>query len=52
MTNDGPADALNASLTDALPGTVAYVSVISTQGTCTGGKTVSCSFGTWRLAAA
>lgn len=46
VTNDGPADALNAILTDVLPDSVAYVSVISTQGTCTGGKTVSCSFGT------
>ena len=46
VTNDGPAAAANAVLTDALPGTVAYVSVISTQGTCAGGKTVTCNFGT------
>ena len=46
VTNDGPADAANAVLTDLLPSTVAYVSVITTQGTCTGGKTVTCSFGT------
>lgn len=46
VTNDGPADALDASLTDVLPDTVAYISVISTQGTCTGGRTVNCSFGT------
>jgi hypothetical protein len=45
VTNDGPADAVNASLTDILPGSVAYVSVISTQGTCSGGKTVTCDFG-------
>lgn len=46
VTNDGPADALDAALTDVLPDTVAYVSAISTQGTCAGGKTVNCSFGT------
>jgi uncharacterized repeat protein (TIGR01451 family) len=46
VTNDGPADALSAALTDLLPDTVAYISVISTQGTCAGGKTVNCDFGT------
>jgi uncharacterized repeat protein (TIGR01451 family) len=46
VTNDGPADALNASLTDILPDSVAFVSVVTTQGTCAGGKTVNCSFGT------
>jgi len=46
VTNDGPADALNAVVTDMLPDSVAYISVISTQGTCSGGKTVNCSFGT------
>ncbi len=46
ITNDGPADALNATLTDALPDSVAYISVVTTQGTCTGGKTINCNFGT------
>ncbi len=46
VTNDGPAAAANAVVTDALPGTVAYVSVVSTQGTCSGGKTITCNFGT------
>jgi uncharacterized repeat protein (TIGR01451 family) len=46
VTNDGPAAADRAALTDALPEGVAYVSVISTQGTCVGGKTVTCNFGT------
>jgi uncharacterized repeat protein (TIGR01451 family) len=46
VTNDGPAAALNASLTDALPDGVAFVSVISTKGTCSGGKTVTCNFST------
>jgi uncharacterized repeat protein (TIGR01451 family) len=45
ITNDGPADALNATLTDVLPDTLAYISVITSQGTCNGGKTVDCSFG-------
>jgi uncharacterized repeat protein (TIGR01451 family) len=46
IVNDGPADATNATLSDALPSSVAYVSVMSSTGTCTGGKTVNCSFGT------
>lgn len=46
VTNDGPADAIDAALADALPGTVGYVSVITTQGTCSGGKTITCNFGT------
>ena len=40
--DDNPAEALDAVLTGVLPDTVAYVSVISTQG---GGKTVDFSFG-------
>lgn len=46
VVNDGPAAAAGATLTDVLPDTVSYLSVITTQGTCTGGKTVRCSFGT------
>jgi len=46
VTNDGPADAVDALLTDPLPAGVGFVSVICTQGTCSGGKTVTCSFGT------
>ena len=46
VINDGPADALNATLTDTLPDTVAFVSVVTTQGTCAGGRTVNCNFDT------
>jgi len=46
VTNDGPADALNAVLTDALPGTVTFDSATTSLGTCSGTKTVSCGFGT------
>ena len=45
VINDGPADAVNAVLTDALPAGVSFVSVISTQDVA-GGKTVNCRFGT------
>ena len=41
-----PAPALNVALTDVLPSTVSYASVMSTQGTCAGGKTVNCRIGT------
>ncbi len=46
VTNDGPADAVDTVLTDTLPAGISFVSVICTQGTCSGGKTVTCSFGT------
>jgi uncharacterized repeat protein (TIGR01451 family) len=46
VTNDGPAAALNAVLTDALPGTVTFDSATTSVGTCSGTKTVSCGFGT------
>ena len=46
VTNDGPAEALEAVLSDVLPDSVAYISVISTQGTCGGGKMVNCNLGT------
>jgi uncharacterized repeat protein (TIGR01451 family) len=46
VTNDGPADALNAILTDTLPDGTSFLSIIATQGTCGGGKNVNCNFGT------
>lgn len=46
VTNDGPADAVGAALADPLPSGVSFVSVGSTQGTCSGGKTIACGFGT------
>ena len=45
VTNTGPAQALNAILTDLLPDGTSYLTVIATQGSCSGGKTVNCSFG-------
>ena len=46
VTNDGPASALNALLTDVLPGSVALSSVTTSAGICNSTQTVSCSFGT------
>ena len=46
VTNDGPAEAVAAALNDPLPSGTAFVSVMSTAGNCTGGKTVTCNFGT------
>ena len=46
VTNDGPASAVAATLSDPVPAGTAFVSVTSSVGTCTGGKTVTCSFGT------
>lgn len=46
VTNDGPADAAEAVLTDPLPEGTAYVSAMSSLGTCSGGKTLTCNFGT------
>ncbi len=46
VTNDGPADATASTVIDDLSGTVSFLSVTTSQGTCTGGKTVTCDFGT------
>ena len=46
VTNDGPAEAAGVTVTDALPSGVSFVSVISTQGTCRGGKSITCNLGT------
>jgi uncharacterized repeat protein (TIGR01451 family) len=46
VTNDGPADAVAASLTDVLPSGVSYVSIATSVGTCSGTKTIKCNFGT------
>ncbi len=45
-TNAGPSPATNVTLTDALPAGVTFVSASSTQGTCSGTTTVTCSIGT------
>ncbi|MDO5700445.1 MAG: hypothetical protein Q4P36_03120 [Bowdeniella nasicola] len=47
VTNDGPSDAINASLTDSIPDGVSGVSVSSTAGSCDASATeVSCAFDT------
>ncbi|MFZ3214992.1 MAG: C25 family cysteine peptidase [Candidatus Acidiferrales bacterium] len=46
VTNNGPAVAQNVQVSDPLPGQVNFVSVSTTQGTCTqAAGTVSCSLG-------
>jgi uncharacterized repeat protein (TIGR01451 family) len=46
VDNLGPQPAGNVVTTDILPASVTLVSASSTQGTCTGTTTVSCSLGT------
>ncbi len=45
VTNDGPAEAIASLLTDPITDGISFVSVSTTLGTCSGGKTVSCDFG-------
>jgi uncharacterized repeat protein (TIGR01451 family) len=46
VINDGPATAVNTTVTDVLPAGTTFVSASSTQGTCTGTTTVTCTIGT------
>jgi uncharacterized repeat protein (TIGR01451 family) len=46
VKNNGPAPAQGVVTTDTLPGDEQYVSVSTTQGSCTGGSTVTCLIGT------
>jgi uncharacterized repeat protein (TIGR01451 family) len=46
VANSGTASAAGVTATDALPGTAAFVSVSSSQGTCSGTANISCSLGT------
>ncbi len=46
VRNLGPDTATNVRVADALPATTNFVSVASSQGTCTGGRIVRCSLGT------
>ncbi len=47
VTNNGPAVAQGVAVSDPLPSAVSFVSVSTTQGSCTqSGGTVSCSLGT------
>jgi uncharacterized repeat protein (TIGR01451 family) len=45
-TNRGPNDSNATSLSDTLPAEVAFVSAVSTQGSCSGVTTVVCDLGT------
>ncbi len=46
VTNVGPSTAMNVTVSDPLPAGLAFVAATPTQGTCTGGQTLSCSLGT------
>jgi uncharacterized repeat protein (TIGR01451 family) len=45
VTNNGPDAATGVTTSDPLPATTTFVSVSSTQGSCTGGAVISCSLG-------
>ncbi|MGZ7032927.1 MAG: DUF11 domain-containing protein [Thermoanaerobaculia bacterium] len=45
-TNNGTADAANTVVTDVLPAGATFTSASSTQGSCTGTTTVTCTIGT------
>lgn len=46
VTNLGPATAIGVTVTDVLPPGSTFVSAMSTQGTCSGTTTVTCTVGT------
>jgi len=46
VTNNGPAVATNVTVSDPLPGTVTFISVNPSIGSCAGTTTISCSLGT------
>jgi len=47
VTNNGPADATNVTVTDTLPSVMTYLSANTTQGSCSeAGGTVTCLLGT------
>jgi uncharacterized repeat protein (TIGR01451 family) len=46
VTNNGPNTATGVTISDPLPAGNTFVSVSTTQGSCTGGAIISCSLGT------
>ena len=45
VTNNGPDSATDVTVGDPLPANTSFVSVASSQGTCTGGTMINCSLG-------
>lgn len=50
-TNNGPGVATNVTVTDTLPGGVAFGSATATQGSCSGTGPVNCNFGSLAVGA-
>ncbi len=48
VSNGGPLAARNTTLTNTLPGSLSFVSVKTTAGTCTGTVTITCNLGDHR----
>ncbi|HSP17691.1 MAG TPA: Calx-beta domain-containing protein [Thermoanaerobaculia bacterium] len=46
VSNNGPTGATNVTVTDVLPPGTAFASVVTSQGSCSGTSTVTCSLGT------
>ena len=51
VTNNGPNNATAVTLADPVPAGMTFVSVSSSQGTCTGGAIVSCTLGNLNVGA-